>query len=237
MIEKIREEVEALGREFEVTTLENEKMNVLMSYSFRSDVISYNPYLIERRYEELYKRHVNLHTAIMHHFGHELAHREKFLNCTEEEKETAGVLLEIFRNPREAMRSFPEDKMLEFPFYRAVSIANVLFEEHYAERNNPFSSSKVSLLDARRISEITRKNMKNVVKVVHSLPYSPPHLVKACFLSPLVVLPPNFLKIFPTPEYITLRKIKLFLEKIRTVRDVFDEEKMNKVAEVILYEL
>jgi len=238
--EEIKQTIETLAEEHDVEVIET-KLNYLMAYSPRRDVIAYNIDELENTYNELRQYHrIDLTKSIRHIFGHELGHRQKYRTFgVERALKIEEPLKTLFYSPREAIRSLPKEERHLFPLYRASAIAYFLFEEYYAEKHNALKYAHYIIADALLRFEIIKQNSEAIRKAIHVLHSVNHEAIQAYFIYPITHFPRHLkpLKII-FPEYPILLKIRKFCEKeIKTPEDVFNTDKMQKLAEIILYEL
>jgi len=239
--EEIRQTIETLAEERDVEVIETERLHILMAYIIERDAIAYNIDELKSAYNKLRQyRHIDLSKSIRHIFGHELGHREKYRTFGVERALKIEEPLEtLFYSPREAIRSLPKEERHLFPLYRASAIAFYLFEEYYAEKHNALKYTHYRIADTLLRFEIIKRNSEAIRKAIHVLHSVNHEAIRAYFIYPITHFPRHLkpLKII-FPEYPILLKIRKFCDKeIRTAEDVFDEEKMKKLAEIILYEL
>lgn len=242
IVEQIEEIVRSLALRYGARVERNVLLPHTMSYNPFTDCIYYNPYEIKKIYEKLSKHpHVRLMDLIEYVFGHELGHRKKYKKLTEYEREQA---LKIVRSlyilctmPEKAESLLPEHIRPDLPFYRLCAIAQTLFEEYYAVKENPLRKWSIERVGHSVITNNLKRNLREVRGVLRTLSYNKLKYSKY-FITPLAYLPIQSLKVFPHPEYLALRKIKTFLlQNIITAQDVFDLKKMVQVANIILCEL
>ena len=238
MTEEIEELLKELSEEYNVPVSQDLEQDFPLGYSLDEDVITYNPSLIKHFHEHYSKyRRIDLPSLIKHMFGHELAHRNKYISYgLEEAREIERVVGFLFYHPEEAMQMLPDDIVSFFPLYRACSISYNLIEEYYAAKTNPLFSARVALAEISTVADALRRNAEEARKLMHALPFAPPEFINDYFIAPLTTLPVRYFRIFP--EYRTLQKIRLYLYRnITTVSDVFNPEKIADLAEIILFEL
>jgi len=236
--QQIKQIVETLAKQHNISTESNEELPYALAYFHQEDKIYYNPSEIIDYYRELKEldSRLDLEELIKHCFGHELGHRKKYKSCTPEDIKLDFTLLNIFHYPEETINLLPEEHRTRFPIYRAHSIAYELFEEYYAEKENPLASPHITKLSTLSALQILKEHLPEVRRVIHSLISFSSEAITAYFIAPLAKHPPRILRIFP--EYPILLKIRKFCEKeIITPSDVFDKNKIEKIAEIILYEL
>ena len=235
-MKEIEEIVSALSAEHDVKVKKSSEV-LAFGYSVLEDLIYYNPPGIKHLYESHrnYSKKLDLESFVKHSFGHELGHRNKYaeFNRAEAIKKEA-VYHNLLKNPQKVARVMGENVKFLY-FLRLGAVVYSLFEEHYADENNPLYSTRVWMVECIRAIDILKQDMQNVRKVLHALPVFKYEVINSYFVAPLTLLPAKALRIFP--EYRTLQKIKLYLKKIRTARDVFDEDKIEEVSEILLYEL
>jgi len=236
---EIEQTIKSLSRTYNVKTRKDDKLSADLAYDAFSDAILYNPKLIKYYYNELSKiRRITLEECIAHSFGHELGHRKKHMNYgLQKALEKATVLLLFINTPEKAINLLPEEKRIDFPLYRAAAIAFLLFQEYYAENNNPLYSPNVALAELSHTLNLLKRNLPDVRKLMHSLILFAPETIECYFIDPLVCLPLKYFKLF-YQEFPTIRKIKFYLEnEIITPNDVFNTDKMEELANILLYEL
>ena len=236
---EIEQTIKSLSRTYNVKTRKDDKLSADLAYDAFSDAILYNPKLIKYYYNELSKiRRITLEECIAHSFGHELGHRKKHMNYgLQKALEKATVLLLFINTPEKAINLLPEEKRIDFPLYRAAAIAFLLFQEYYAENNNPLYSPNVALAELSHTLKSLKANREKIRQIMHSLILFPREIIENYFITPLVLTPTRYFRIFPQ-EFPTLRKIKTYLEtQITTPNDVFNTDKMEELANILLYEL
>lgn len=239
--ELINETIKTLSEKHGVAAENVEKLAYVyftMFYDVEEDVIYYTTTGIKRAYDSFRKyRPIELTELLKDMFGHELAHREKFIAYGIERALEKYRALKLFvHEPNEAIDILPKDERIHFPLYRASAIAYFLFEEYYAEKNNIYRSPLLAKLLALKTVNDLKEHLEDARRTIHSLPTADYSEIEAYFILPLIALPPRALRIFP--EHPILLKIKRFCEKeISTPEDVFDTEKMKNLAEIIVYEL
>jgi len=235
----IEETIKSLSQTYNIKTEKDETLHSPLAYLFTEDTILYNPALINRCYELFSKFvRINITDLITHIFGHELAHRKKYKTYgIERAKVIEDVLMFFFREPTVAIDILPQNEKHLFATYRATSIAYMLFEEHYAVKENSLYNPTIHKAEIAYTVTILKRRLDEVRKLMHSLILFAPEMIEGYFIDPLVCLPLKYFKLF-YQEYPTIRKIKFYLEnEITTPNDVFDTDKMEELANILLYEL
>ena len=235
----IEEIIKSLSQTYDIKTEKDETLHSPLAYLFTEDIILYNPAAIDKCYELFSKFvRIDLTDLITHIFGHELAHRKKYKTYgIERAKVIEDVLMLFFREPAVAIDILPQNEKHLFATYRTASIAYMLFEEHYAVKENSLYNPTIHKAEIAYTVAILKRHSDEVRKLMHSLILFTPEAIEGYFIDPLVCLPLKYFKLF-YQEYPTIRKIKLYLEnEIITPNDVFNTDKMEELANILLYEL
>jgi len=230
----IEETIKSLSQTYNVKVEKTEKTYAPLSYISETDTILYNPPIINEIYREFRKYgRITLKDFITHVFGHELAHRKKYKSYKEAAK-IEYVLMTFFYEPQRALESLSTKQ--HYPLWRAASATYMLFEEYYAVKENPLHNPFVHRIDTAIRAKALKEKLQDIRKLMHAVVIAPPEPLKHYLISSIAFLPTKYFRIFP--EYLTIRKIKLYLEnEITTPSDVFNLRKIQKVAEIFLYEL
>jgi len=236
---EIEQIIKSLSQTHNIKVEKDETLHSPLAYLFTEDIILYNPVAIDKCYELFNKFYrINLTDLITHMFGHELAHRKKYKTYgIERAKVIEDVLMLFFREPTVAIDILPQNEKHLFAPYRTASIAYMLFEEHYAVKENSLYNPTIHKAEIAYSINLLKRNLPDVRKLMHSLILFAPETIECYFIDPLVCLPLKYFKLF-YQEFPTIRKIKFYLEnEIQTPHDVFNTDKMEELANILLYEL
>ena len=207
-----------------------------VAYNPKDDIVYYNTKELRRAYNFLRKfDRISLEDLISHYFGHELGHRNKHKAGVEGSEEKARVMENWLYTPGRMM-CFLEDQT-KFPLYRAAAVAYFIINEFYAETNN--SLYKPAVAKAEQIANIhtVKKLHENMRHVLHALYLFSADEIYATI--PIILsLPASSIKRFFPQEYSVIARIRTYLQaNISTPQDCFNLDKIEKLAEIILYEL
>lgn len=231
--EQIEEIIKSLAEKHKVKI---EKGEEALSYNPLTDTIYYNLKKLENSYKFLKNfARITLEDFVTHDFGHELAHRNKH-KAVEDSLTTDRVMKELYRRPERAIEILPQEQKAIFPLLRASAIAYVIMDEYYAETNNPLHSPKIEKAEVLCVIYGLKIIREEARRALHALV-----LLSADDIDPFIPViirtPLPYLKKYLPQEFPTLRKIRLFLQTIRTPQDCFNTDKMRELGEIFLYEL
>jgi len=234
MIEQqIEQIIKTLAKQHKIKV---EKHGEALSYSPSADTIYYNPEALEDSYNFLKNfARITLEDFITHDFGHELGHRKKH-KAVENSLITHRVMMELYRRPERAIEILPQEQREIFPLLRASAIAYNIANEHYAVTNNPLYSPEIAKAELLCIIYGLREVHNEVRRALHGLVVLSADDIDS-FIPVIIRAPLPHLKRYFPQEFSTLRKIRLFLQTIKTPQDCFNTNKMEKLGEIILYEL
>jgi len=235
---EIEQIIDSLAQTYNVKIEKDETMLAPLAYDFKIDVIEYNPNIINEAYGEVSKHaRINLTDFIKYNFGHELGHRKKYkIYGAERAAEIEDTLMLFLREPTVAIELLEENEKHLFSNYRAVSISYVLFEEYYAVKENPLCLPSAQRADIIYRAKILKEYSQDIRRLMHSLVIFASEAIECYFVAPIAILPLKYFRIFP--EFPIIRKIKSYLQnEIQTPHDVFDTDKMEELANILLYEL